>query len=43
MALFVVSMENLKTLKHHTFSKKHWFFLLFGVSMRMMYKYENEV
>ena len=38
IALFVVSIENLKTLKYHTFAKKHSFFLLFAVSLRMKMK-----
>ena len=36
--LFVVSIENLKTLKYHTFLKKHFFFLLLEVSVRMKMK-----
>ena len=33
-------IENSKTLKYHTFFKKHWAFLLFAVSVRMeMQKY----
>ena len=38
IALFVVSKENLKTLKYHTFAKKRLFFLLFAVSLRMKMK-----
>ena len=37
IALFVVSIENLKTLKN-TFAKKRLFFLLFAVSLRMKMK-----
>ena len=36
--LFVVSIENLKILKYHTFPKKHQFFLLFTVSAKMKMK-----
>ena len=36
IALSVVSIENLKTLKYHTFSKK--IFLLFAVSVKMKMK-----
>ena len=35
IALFVVSIENLKTLKHNTFSKKLYFSLLFAASVRI--------
>ena len=38
IALFVVSIENLKILKNHTFSKKHQFFQLFAVSAIMKMK-----
>ena len=34
-ALFGVSIENLKNLKYHTFSKKHSFFFLFVVIVKM--------
>ena len=33
--LFVVSIENLKILTYHMFSKNHYFFLLFEVSVEM--------
>ena len=35
IALFVVSIKNLKNLKYHTSFKKHYLFLLFPVSARM--------
>ena len=35
--LFVVSIENLKNLKDHTL-KKHYFFLLFAVSVKVKMK-----
>ena len=35
--LFVVSIENLKNLKDHTL-KKHYFFLLFSVSVKVKMK-----
>ena len=39
MVLFVVSIENLKTLKYHTFSKKkNQFFLLLAVSVKRQMK-----
>ena len=38
IALFVVSIENLKTLKYHTFPEESYFFLLFAVSVRMKMK-----
>ena len=38
IALFVVSIESLKNLKHHTFSKKHYFFVLFALSAKMKKK-----
>ena len=36
--MFVVSIENLKTLKYHMFLKKHEVFLLFVVSVVMNVK-----
>ena len=39
IVLFVVNIENLKTLKYHTFWKKNIsFFLLFAVSVAMKNK-----
>ena len=42
-----VSIEYLKTLKYHTFSKKHYFFLLFAVSvaikMKIYFKKKNKI
>ena len=40
--IFFVSIKNLKNLKYHTFSKKHYFFLLFVVSARMQMKIFKE-
>ena len=34
-ALFVLSIKSLKNLKHHTFSKKHYFFVLFALGAKM--------
>ena len=36
--LFVVTTENLKNLKYHTSQKKHKFFQLFAVSVKMKMK-----
>ena len=38
IALFVVSIENLKALKYHRSSKKHYFILLFAVTVEMKMK-----
>ena len=38
IVLFVVSKENLKNLKYHTYQKKHQFFLLVAVSARIKMK-----
>ena len=38
VVLFLASIENLKILKYHTFSKKHQFFLLFAVNVEMKMK-----
>ena len=42
-----VSIECLKTLKYHTFSKKHYFFLLFAVSVaikvKIYFKKKNKI
>ena len=38
IALFVVSIENLKNLKYHTSYKKRYFFLLFAVSVKIKMK-----
>ena len=38
IALFAVYIETIKTLKYHTFLKKHKSFLLFAVSAREMMK-----
>ena len=38
IALFAVSIENLENLKYHTSSKKHYFFVLFAVSVKMKMK-----
>ena len=38
MALFAVSIENLKTLNYHSYSKNYQFFLLFSVTAAMKMK-----
>ena len=38
IALFVVSIENLKNLKYHTSLKKYKFFLLFAVYVKLKMK-----
>ena len=38
IVLSVISIENLRTLKHHTFSEKHYLFLLFVISVAEMMK-----
>ena len=38
IALVAVSIESLKNVKYHTFSKKHYVFLLFVVNVKMMMK-----
>ena len=38
IVLFVVSIENLGTLKYRTFSWKYYFFLLLAASVRMKMK-----
>ena len=40
--MFVVSIENLKNLKYHTSWKKHQFFLLFAVTVKMKMKIFKE-
>ena len=36
--LFVVKVQNLKNIKYHTSQKKHEFFLLFAISVKMKMK-----
>ena len=38
LILFVVNIKNLITLKYRRFSKKHYFFLLFAVSVEVKMK-----